>query len=277
MKRKALGKGLDALLPAQPLDAGLIQIDVSQIHPNRFQPRMQFEPERLQELADSITENGIIQPIIVRRAEEGYELVAGERRWRAAQTAGLTKVPAVIQDLSDQKLLELALVENIQRDELNAIEEAHAYHLLIEEFGLSQQEISQRVGRSRAAVTNILRLLKLPQRIQALVVQNQLSMGHARALIPLPLKHQLTLVQQIIDKGLSVREVELRAGRLQKAPRPRKPADPNLRRAEERLEERWKTRIQIRQRNSRGQIILHFFSPEERDRLYDALLRLNSS
>lgn len=273
MKRKALGKGLDALLPSRPAGPALTQVDISQVRPNPFQPRMQFEPQKLQELADSISENGVIQPIILRKTSDGgYELVAGERRWRAAQKAGLAKIPAIIKDISDQKLLELALVENIQRDELNAIEEAHAYQMLINEFHLSQEQVSQRVGRSRTAVTNTLRLLKLPKKIQALVIQNQLSMGHARAIIPLSLGQQLPLVQQIIEKDLSVREVEGRVRKLLKPTPPKKPLDPNLRAAAERLEERWGTRVQIRQRGSKGQIVLHFHSEEERDRIYEALL-----
>jgi ParB family chromosome partitioning protein len=232
---------------------------------------MAFETEKLDELAASISENGVIQPIIVRRSGEGFELVAGERRWRAAQKAGLQRIPALVQEVSDEKLLELALVENIQRDELSPIEEAHAYQLLTEEFSLSQQEIARRVGRSRTAVTNTLRLLRLPKTIQGLVVQHKLSMGHARALIPLGKADQLKLAEACFKNGLSVREVERRAKQLLQPPKPRKAKDANIRAAEQRLQDSWKTKVEIRRRGRHGQIVLHFYSDAELDRLYEAL------
>ncbi len=274
MKRQALGKGLDALLPPSmaPITS-LIELELEQIRPNRLQPRLRFEPQKLEELAASIAENGVLQPIVVRQNGAGYEIVAGERRWRAAQKAGLERIPALIQDVSDEKLLELALVENIQRDDLSPIEEAHAYQLLMEQFQLTQEEISRRVGRSRTAVTNTLRLLRLPRSIQEAVIDQQLSMGHARALIPLAADQQTALAQQIIQQGLSVREVEWRVKRLQTPPQTQPaPKDANLQAAERRLEERWKTRVEIRQRGAKGQVILYFHSAEELDRLYEGLL-----
>ncbi len=163
MKRQALGKGLDALLPkSKPVPSALIALELDQIRRNPYQPRIHFESDKLQELAASIRENGVLQPVIVRQVDDGYELVAGERRWRAAQLAGLARIPAIVQEVSDEKLLERALVENIQRDDLNAIEEATAYQLLIEQFKLTQEELAQRVGKSRTAITNTLRLLRLP-------------------------------------------------------------------------------------------------------------------
>ena len=274
MKRQALGKGLDALLPPSmaPITS-LVELELGQIRPNSLQPRLSFEPQKLEELAISIAENGVLQPIVVRQNGAGYEIVAGERRWRAAQKADLERIPALIQDVSDEKLLALALVENIQRDDLSPIEEAHAYQLLMEQFQLTQQEISRRVGRSRTAVTNTLRLLRLPRFIQEAVINQQLSMGHARALIPLGADQQTALAQQIIQQGLSVREVEWRVKRLQ-APPKAQPAtkDANLRAAERSLEERWKTRVEIRQRGAKGQVVLHFHSAEELDRLYEGLL-----
>ncbi len=251
----------------------LIELELEQIRPNRLQPRLRFEPQKLEELAASIAENGVLQPIVVRQNGAGYEIVAGERRWRAAQKAGLERIPALIQDVSDEKLLALALVENIQRDDLSPIEEAHAYQLLMEQFQLTQEEISRRVGRSRTAVTNTLRLLRLPRSIQEAVIDQQLSMGHARALIPLAANQQTVLAQQIIQQGLSVREVECRVKRLQNPPEGQ-PAtkDANLQAAERRLEERWKTRVEIRQRGAKGQVILYFHSAEELDRLYEGLL-----
>ncbi|MEE8350005.1 MAG: ParB/RepB/Spo0J family partition protein [Acidobacteriota bacterium] len=276
MKRQALGKGLDALLPQPPAPANttaLLELDLDRIHPNALQPRLVFEPEKLDDLAGSIAENGVIQPIVVRRSGGGYEIIAGERRWRAAQKAGLPRIPAIIQDVSDEKMLELALVENIQRDELSPIEEAHAYRLLIDQFGLTQEQVAQRVGRSRTAVANTLRLLQLPSEIQKDVVRGLLSMGHARALIPLPRKDQAQLAQQISHLGLSVRDTERRVKRLQRPPRP--PAsekDPDVLAAERQLEERWKTRAEIQLRKGRGRIALYFDSQEDLDQLYQALM-----
>lgn len=277
MKRKALGKGLDALLPAspQPAHSGLIHVDVSEIAPNPLQPRQQFSSQSLDELANSIRENGIIQPLVLRRAREGYELVAGERRWRAAQRAGARKVPAIIQELSDERMLEIALVENVQRQDLSAIEEAHAYKLLLDQFQLSQEAIAQKVGKSRSAVTNTLRLLKLPKPIQALILAGELSMGHARALLALPDgKAQLQLAREIQQKGLSVREVERRVqrrNRPQPAKQQRRP-DPNLVQATRKLEEHCKTRVEIVQHGHSGRIVLHYSTAEELDRLYELIV-----
>ncbi len=273
MKRQALGKGLDVLLPQSPARAAaLVELDLDQIQPNPLQPRLQFKPEKLQELAASIKENGVIQPIVVRASGGGYEIVVGERRWRAARQVGLECIPAIVQHVSDEKMLELALVENIQRDDLSPIEEGQAYQLLADQFALTHEEIAQRVGRSRTAVTNSLRLLRLPSFIQEKVMNEEMSMGHARALIPLSRKDQLHLAKQIIARGLSVRETERRAQLCLDPPKPRTPTtDPNLRAAEQKLEERWKTRVEIRRRGQRGQIILHFHSPDDLERLYQDL------
>jgi len=279
MKRKALGKGLDALLPPRrpSISGGLLQLDVSEIRPNPLQPRLNFAAAELDSLAHSIRENGIIQPLVLRRVEDHYELVVGERRWRAAQRAGIKQVPAIVQQFSDQKMLELALVENLQRQDLTAIEEAHAYQLLIEQFALSQEAVAQRVGKSRAAVANTLRLLRLPKSIQAMILEGHLSMGHARALLPLPSEaSQINLAKQILKTGMSVREVERRVKRLvsqpdrsQKAPAR---TDPNLQAAISRLEEHCQTRIEIRQQGNSGRIILHYASSEELERIYELLL-----
>ena len=274
MKRQALGKGLDILLPQSPARAtALVELDLDQIQPNPLQPRLQFEPEKLKELAASIKENGVLQPIVVRGSGGGYEIVVGERRWRAAQQIGLERIPAIVQHVSDEKMLELALVENIQRDELSPIEEGQAYQLLADQFALTHEEIAKRVGRSRTAVTNSLRLLRLPTFIQEKVMNEEMSMGHARALIPLSRRDQLQLAEQIVARGLSVREAERRAKLCLDPPKPRTPADkdPNIRAAEEKLEERWKTRVEIRRRGRQGQIILHFHSPDDLERLYQDL------
>ncbi len=273
MKRQALGKGLDLLLPPTPVSStALIELDLDRIQPNPLQPRLRFEPGKLEELATSIKENGVLQPIVVRRSGGGYEIVVGERRWRAAQNIGLERIPAIVQHVSDEKMLEMALVENIQRDDLSPIEEGQAYQLLAEQFTLTHDEIARRVGRSRTAVTNSMRLLRLPSSIQEAVMNGALSMGHARSLIPLPRKEQLLLAQQIVTRGLSVREAERRAQRYLSPPQSRAPIkDVNIRAAEQKLEDRWKRRIEMRCRGQRGQIILYFDSPDDLERLYQDL------
>ena len=273
MTRQALGRGLDALLPKSASVSPLVELDLEQIHPNPFQPRLRLDSATLDELAASIAQNGLLQPIIVRSRAEGYEIVAGERRWRAAQKAGLQRIPSIVQDISNQKMVEMALVENIQRADLTAIEEAQAFSVLINEFGLTQEEVARQVGKSRTAVTNTLRLLQLPRSLQQTLLAGGLSMGHARALLPLPHAQQLELAGQIASKRLSVREVERRVQESlasTKAPRFRK--DPHLEAAEQRLEQRWKTRVEIRQRQSRGHIVFHFNSEDELDRLFSELV-----
>ncbi len=275
-RRQALGKGLDALLPSPPPapTGGLQQIPIEKIQPNAYQPRIQFPSETLQQLAQSIRENGVLQPIVVRPVEENYEIVAGERRWRASRQAGLDRIPALIQSVSDQQMVELALVENIQRDDLSPIEEAQAYQLLMDEFALTQEEIADRVSRSRSAVGNTVRLLRLPREVQELVLSSRLSMGHARALLPLNRGQQVTLANLSVSRGISVRELERRVQKLlnpsEKTPSTR--TDPNLLHAQECLEERCQTRVEIRQRGRRGQIRIHFHSTEELDRLYNILM-----
>jgi ParB family chromosome partitioning protein len=273
MKRRALGKGLGALLPESSGLVSLLMLEIERIQPNPLQPRAGFDSEKLEELAASIRQSGVIQPIVVRPASNGHEIIAGERRWRAAQKAGLKVIPSIIQDVSDHEMLELALVENVQRDDLSPIEEAQAYRLMVDQFHLSHSEIAKRVGRSRAAVTNTLRLLQLPSPIQQMVINGDLSMGHARALLPLGEKDQLKLAARIADHGLSVRDVERRVQRLLESPQGTRQSekDPNLLRAEQRLEEIWQTRVQIRTRGERGQILLHFHSEEELQRLFEKL------
>ncbi len=274
MKRQALGKGLDALLPkSKPVPSALIELELDQIRRNPYQPRIHFESEKLQELAASIRENGVLQPVIVRRVDDGYELIAGERRWRAAQLAGLARIPAIVQEVSDEKLLERALVENIQRDDLNAIEEATAYQLLIDQFKLTQEELAQRVGKSRTAITNTLRLLRLPPPVQQGLLAGEVTMGHARALLPLPKAQQLALSRDIVKRGLSVRQVEQLVQRLLKPPAPKSAAaDSNTRSAVHKLEQRWKTRVDIIRTGSAGRIVFHFSSEDELERLYGELM-----
>jgi ParB family chromosome partitioning protein len=294
MKRKALGKGLSSLIPevpkrkpapqtsqARPATEGLQQLDIDKIWPNRAQPREQFDQEKLDELARSLKSQGVLQPVIVRPAEGGtYELVAGERRWRAAQIAGLLKIPAVIREVTDDRLLELALIENLQREELNPIEEATAYQSLINDLGLSQQQAADRVGKQRTTVANALRLLNLPLEVQALVQNGRLTAGHAKPLAGLTnAKLQIELAQRIVDQGLSVRAVEQLVRRPESsAKRQQRGAaekrDPNVVAAEEALQSALGTKVRIAQgRTGAGRLELHFYSAEELDRIYDLVMK----
>src|SRR5215217_4526764 len=238
MTRRVLGRGLSALLSDSTAAASedFLEIDIDLIEPSPGQPRTHFDEGRLEELAQSIRSNGIVQPVLVRRRGARYQLIAGERRWRAAQRAGLQRIPAVVREIPDDKLLELALIENIQRQELNAIEEAHAYKRLIETLGLTQETVAQRVGRDRSFVTNYLRLLRLPEDIQQMVEDNKLSMGHARALLGVDEPEvQRKLAKEVIAKGLSVRQTERTIKRIVEGEEivnaPASKEDPNFRAA----------------------------------------------
>jgi ParB family chromosome partitioning protein len=290
MKRKALGKGLSSLIPtaiakapsdvAPPLPPRPAEsrIEVSKIRPNPRQPRRTFDDGALDELARSVRTEGFLQPVVVRPLPDGqYELVAGERRWRAAQRAGIHKIPAVVRDVPDEKLLELALIENLQREELNAIEEAEAYRILIDDLELTQNEVAERVGKQRTTVANALRLLNLPDSVKELVRNRLLSMGHARALLALEdAKTIEALAQRIITDGLSVREVESRAKRPSAEPRkPGRPAsavDPNVAAAETALQRALATKVRIAGTGKVGRLELHYSSADELDRLYKILI-----
>src|SRR5437879_4932942 len=255
MNRKPLGRGLSALISTAPSpqdNEELREIETDLIRPSNHQPRTSFDEAKLQELAQSIRASGIIQPLLVRQRGGLFELVAGERRWRAAQLAGLTRVPAIIRDIPDENLLELALIENIQRQELNAIEEANAYKRLIESLGLTQEEVAQRVGRDRTFITNYLRILKLPSEIQSLLEIEKLSFGHARALLGLSdAVHQRRFAQKIVKHSWSVRETERRIrnasqGTKRSARRTQLPQiDPNIRAAEAKIRRRLGTQVRI--------------------------------
>ena len=279
MRRKALGKGLSALLPdPEPVPAppeAAAEAPVGALDPNPFQPRSALDPVRLAELAASIRESGIVQPILVRRHGERFQIIAGERRWRAAQQAGLSTVPVVVRDVGDERLLELALVENIQRQELSPLEEAQAFHRLQEELRLTQEEVARKVGRERSTVANTLRLLRLPREVRELLNAGALDAGHARALLALEkAEEQVALAREAARKGLSVREVERRVALL-RAPRPRAepPRDPNTRAAEERLRAALGTRVTIVRRGGRGQLRIAFASEAELSRIFDLLVR----
>jgi ParB family transcriptional regulator, chromosome partitioning protein len=284
MTRRALGRGLSALLSDRPAIANeeMVEVDLDLIEPNNYQPRTNFNEERLEELAQSIRSNGIIQPLLVRRINnEKYQLVAGERRWRAAQRAGLLKVPCVVKEVSEDKMLELALIENIQRQELNAIEEAHAYKRLIETLGLTQEMIAQRVGRDRTFITNYLRLLRLPEDIQQLVEDEKISMGHARALLGVddPLI-QRKLAKNVMDKGLSVRETERAIKKIISGASSKttelisSKEDANIKFAEDKLRRKLSTKVQIivDQSSGRGKIEIEFYDQNDLNRVYEMLL-----
>jgi ParB family chromosome partitioning protein len=291
MKRKALGKGLRSLIPeapprtavptppaTQPARDGLKQIDIDRISPNREQPRQLFDDQSLEELAQSLKKDGVLQPIVVRpRDDGGFELVAGERRWRAAQIAGLLKIPAVVRDVSDDHLLELALIENLQREELNAIEAAQAFQTLVDELGLSHEEVAQRVGKQRATITNMLRLLNLVPEVQDLVRGGLLGAGHARAIAGLTRRaDQIELAQRTVREGLSVRQVESLVAKGKggpTTPREEKPQDPNVAAAAERLQSALQTRVRIVQRGKGGRLELHFHDQEELERVYQLILK----
>lgn len=279
-----LGRGLSALLSdtAATSNEELLEIDIDLIDPNNAQPRTNFNEERLEELAQSIRSNGIVQPLLVRRRGARYQLVAGERRWRAAQRAGLQRVPAVVRDIPDDKLLELALIENIQRQELNAIEEAHAYKRLIETLGLTQEVVAQRVGRDRSFVTNYLRLLRLPEDIQRLVEEEKITMGHARALLGVDdTDIQRRIAQNVIEQSLSVRETEraikrIIAGASPTAATQPPPArdDANIRAAENKLRRRLGTQVRVTpsQTGVGGKIEIEYYNESDLDRLYQILI-----
>ena len=253
-------------------------IDIDRIRPNRFQPRRRFQDVALDELAASIRATGILQPIIVRREGTVYELVAGERRWRAAQRAGLHKVPALVREIPDDRLLETALIENIQRQELNPIEEARAYSTLIEKLSLTQAQVAERVGRERSSIANFLRLLSLSEKVQGLVEEGTLTMGHARALAGMPgAKAQELAAELIVKKGMSVRETEAWVSRHTSDPSPprqRPKLDPNVAAAEKTLQQELGTMVRIQQgRGGKGRILIEFYSDAELDRLYSRLTK----
>ncbi|HET9525068.1 MAG TPA: ParB/RepB/Spo0J family partition protein [Pyrinomonadaceae bacterium] len=280
MNRKALGRGLGALLSSdRTVDLGPepAEVDVESIVPSPMQPRMHFDEGGLEGLADSIRTHGVVQPLLVRRQGEHYELIAGERRWRAARIAGLSKVPVVVKDVQDKDLLEIALIENIQRENLNPIEEAQAYRRLIESVGLTQEALAVRVGRDRSYITNYLRLLKLPDDLQQLVVEGRLSTGHARTILGLShVDQQRRLARQVIDGGLSVRATEhLVRKAVEGTPaKTASTADPNIRAAETKLRRALGTQVRIVQLRGEGhgKVEISFFSNQDLDRIYNLLL-----
>ncbi len=283
MQRKALGKGIGALFTvppgkeSYPVDRSgeVIEVALERIHPNPYQPRRHFDEGELSELADSLREKGIIQPLLVRSDGNDYELIAGERRLRAAQRAGLTRVPVVVREASGKELLELALVENLQRQDLNPVEAARAYRQLVEEFGLTQEEVAKRVGKERSSVTNSLRLLTLPETVQHELVSGRLSYGHAKVLLSIkdPALIQQT-AQQVIQRGLSVRQTEelLQSKKGSVSRRVKGGRKAELVELEEKLVHHLGTKVRVEGQPARGRIVIDYYSAEELDRLLETLL-----
>jgi ParB family chromosome partitioning protein len=275
VRKTGLGKGMAALLPVVEEEGkSYFSCPIEEIRPNRDQPRKRFSAEKLEELAASIREKGIIQPLVVRKMSEHYELVAGERRWRAAQKAGLLAVPVVIQDISDDTALEIALIENIQREDLNAIEQAEAFHALIEKFHLSQEEMAKRVGKDRSTVANSLRLLKLPSEIKNDILEDRLTMGHARALLALETQELMEQArEEVLRRNLSVRETENLVKRMKsrRPARPKSPPGPEITAVLDRLKRRFMTKVAIRPSGKGGKIEISYSTSDELTRLIDIL------
>jgi ParB family transcriptional regulator, chromosome partitioning protein len=284
-KLKGLGRGLDALLGGDEPAAAVPpassdtprELAIDQLQPGKYQPRTRMDQEALKELAESIKTQGVIQPVLVRPVAAGqYEIIAGERRWRAARMAGLTAVPVVIRDIPDNQALAVALIENIQREDLNPLEEALGIQRLTHEFGLTHQSAAEALGRSRTAVTNLLRLLELAPPVRDLLSQGKLDMGHARALLALPALRQVELANEIAARGLSVREVEKRVGELVSRPKPRIPrtVDRDVERLQEELAQKLGTAVHIKQKGKgRGTLTVEYGSLDQLDVLLDKLRR----
>lgn len=278
-ERRRLGRGLDALIPTAGESEGIREIPLERIVPNPRQPRQREDPQGLQELAASIAAHGVLQPVIVTEVLDAlpptYQLVAGERRWRAARLAGLTTIPAIVKDVSPRQMVELALVENLQREDLNPLEEAEAYRVLVEEFGLNHDDVARQVGRSRPAVTNTLRLLQLPEPVRERVASGELSAGHARALLSLPTPEaQVRAMEIVLRRGLSVRQTErLVRGLLRRRERgvATRRDEPEIAALEARLQGLLGTRVRIQRGRKGGRLVIYFFSDEELEALLQRL------
>ncbi|MCK4314769.1 MAG: ParB/RepB/Spo0J family partition protein [Anaerolineae bacterium] len=280
--KSGLGRGLEALIPPAEEDVaavareGVIEAPLASITCNPHQPRVQIRDQDLVELAASIEEHGIIQPLIVTRAVDGYQLIAGERRWRAARLAGLATVPVVVKDVAPSEMLELALVENIQRADLNALEEAMAYRQLVEGFGLTQGQVARRVGRSRVVVSNTLRLLKAARPVQEALLAGKISEGHARALLGLErTEAQEAALKTVLKQGLNVRQTEKLVRRLlglREEPRPERETSPETRALEAHFREALGTKVSLARSGKKGRIVIYFYSDEELDALYERIV-----
>lgn len=283
-KKFGLGKGLGALIPEdnnikeeKNENGGIINIELKDIKANKKQPRKFFDNNKLNELAESVKEHGIIQPLILKKEEKGYSIIAGERRYRAAKIAELTEVPALIMDISDEKLLQVSLIENIQREDLNPIEEGLAYERLLKEFDLTQEELSKTMGKSRTTITNTMRLLKLDDRVKEYVIEGVISEGHGRAILPLENDAQYEIAQKIIDNSLSVRETEKLVKRIlndaveEKTSERRKPLNPYYKDVRDRLQDHFGTKVNLNANKNKGKIEIEYYSEEDLQRILDII------
>lgn len=275
-RHSGLGRGLTSLIPQRGQHAPTTEIPLERIRPNPRQPRQRMDPTELESLAASIREHGVLQPILVTETLDGYQLVAGERRFRASQQAGLERIPAVIRQLADRDQLELALVENLQRADLGPMEEAHAYHSLATDFAMTHDQIAQRVGRAKSTITNTIRLLDLDPSVQEALLDGRLSAGHARAIGGLPIEQQARVVTSVVDQEFSVRQTEELVRRLREPRVAASPAkrtlDPDLERVEDDLRRRLGTKVTLARSRKGGRIIIEFYSDEELAQLYDRLI-----
>ncbi|NLX76079.1 MAG: ParB/RepB/Spo0J family partition protein [Clostridiaceae bacterium] len=278
--KKGLGKGLGALLDTESIlsnDSGIVELKVTDIEPNKEQPRKNFNQEKLQALADSISQHGVVQPIIVKKKDKGYTIIAGERRWRAAKIAGLRTIPAIIKDLSSRETMEIALIENLQREDLNPIEEAEAYQRLMEEHGLTQEDLSKLVGKSRAAIANSVRLLSLTEKVKEMLINELLTPGHARTLITIEdSERQKKLADEIVSRNLSVRETEKFVNDQKSLSRKKRKAvkDADILDMEERLKSILGTKVDLRHgNNNRGKIIIEYYSNDEFNRIIELITK----
>ncbi|MCP2519221.1 ParB/RepB/Spo0J family partition protein [SCandidatus Aminicenantes bacterium Aminicenantia_JdfR_composite] len=276
MRKKALGKGIKAFLSEDLSilkEERYIEIDIDQIKPSPYQPRVRFDEESIKELAESIKKAGVIQPIMVVPQKDHYQIVTGERRWRAAQKIGLKKIPAIVKNIPKEKQIELSLIENLQREDLNPLEIAQAYKQMTELLNLTHQEIAERVGKDRASVTNYLRLLKLPQEIQKALLDNKISMGHARAILALEdPEHQLKVAHEIIKRNLSVRETERLIKKFGNGKERKKPQiDPDISALEEELMRIFSTKVKIRNTERGGYVKIYYYNKGDLERIYNLI------
>lgn len=283
--KKGLGKGLGALIPQleQAPASGVLEISIQEIIPNKNQPRKEFDEEKLQELSQSISQHGVIQPIIVSKAQNGYEIIAGERRWRAAMKAGIKKIPVILKELSDEEKMEIALIENLQREDLNDLEEAQAYKEIMEKYELTQSQLGERLGKSRVAIANTLRLLQLPQKIQDMLKENALTAGHGRAILSVPENFREELARKIAEDNLSVREAEKIAQSIkekegskgdenQEEVKSEESDQDYILDLQERVQRHIGAKVKIKYKNSKGKIEIDYYSDDDLERIIRQLI-----
>ena len=293
VKKGGLGKGLGALLVENSIDTGITEVDIMSVEPAKDQPRKVFDTEKLEDLADSIREHGLIQPIVVNKSTNGYTIIAGERRWRAARMAGLLKIPVIIKEVTPKEMRELALIENIQREDLNPIEEALAYRQLVVDYELTQEELAGIVGnKSRSEIANRMRLLNLDEKVQELIINGQLTAGQARPLLPLTPEQQISVANAIVERGLNARQIEALVKQLQKHGKSAEDTDKAVDKAidnadsnataatsrdieymQNQLRSSLGTKVKLDDRGGRGKIVIEYYSKDERERLLEYLLR----